>query len=64
MMMEIEIMKRVRHRYVISMYELFETSDCLWMIMELYSGGSMHDYLMKVSYYDESMAAMHTSQVE
>mgnify|MGYP003385828883 CR=1 FL=1 len=48
MMMEIEIMKRVRHRYVISMYELFETSNCLWMVMELYSGGSMHDYLMKV----------------
>lgn len=63
MMMEIEIMKRVRHRYVISMYELFETSNCLWMVMELYSGGSMHDYLMKVEQYDENLAAIHTSQM-
>jgi len=63
MMMEIEIMKRVRHRYVISMYELFETSHCLWMIMELYSGGSMHDYLMKVDNYGENLAAVHTNQM-
>lgn len=63
MMMEIEIMKRVRHRYVISMYELFETANTLWMVMQLYSGGSMHDYLMKVPNYSESLAALHTSQM-
>lgn len=63
MLMEIEIMKRVRHRYVISMYELFETDSCIWMVMELYSGGSMHNYLMKVEHYNENLAAMHTSQM-
>jgi len=63
MLMEIEIMKRVRHRYVISMYELFETSHCLWVVMELYSGGSMHDYLMRVEGYHEGLAALHVSQM-
>jgi hypothetical protein len=33
------------------------------MIMELYSGGSMHDYLMTLDKYGENLAAIHTSQV-
>lgn len=32
---EIEIMKRVRHRHIVSMYELFETPRCLWIILEV-----------------------------
>jgi serine/threonine protein kinase len=32
---EIEIMKRVRHRHIVSMYELYETPKCLWIILEV-----------------------------
>ena len=32
---EIEIMKRIRHRHIVSMYELYETPKCLWIILEL-----------------------------
>lgn len=32
---EIEIMKRVRHRNVCNMYELYETPKCLWMVLEV-----------------------------
>ena len=35
---EIEIMKRIRHRHVVSMYELYETPKCLWIILELVEG--------------------------
>jgi len=30
---EIEIMKRIRHRNIVSMYELYETPSCLWIIL-------------------------------
>ena len=30
---EIEIMKRIRHRHVVAMYELFESPSCLWLIL-------------------------------
>jgi len=30
---EIEIMKRIRHRNIVSMYELYETPKCLWIIL-------------------------------
>ena len=35
---EMEIMKRIRHRNIVSMYELFETTKCLWVILELVDG--------------------------
>lgn len=39
---EIEIMKRIRHRHVVSMYELFESPKCLWIILELVDGGLLY----------------------
>ena len=35
---EIEIMKRIRHRYIVSLYELFESAQCMWLILELVEG--------------------------
>jgi len=35
---EMEIMKRIRHRNIVSMYELYETTKCLWVILELVDG--------------------------
>ena len=32
---EIEIMKRIRHRHIVSMYELYETPKCLWIVLEV-----------------------------
>jgi protein serine kinase H len=53
MVTEIEIMKRVRHRHVVSMYELYESPRCQWMILELVTGGSLQDYIIKTTQYSE-----------
>ena len=60
---EIEIMKRIRHRHVVSMYELYQAPKCLWIILELVDGGDLHKHLRVVEHYSESMAARHMRQI-
>lgn len=54
---EIEIMKRIRHRHVVSMYELYETPKCLWIILELVNNGGLHHYMAQVECYSEQLLA-------
>lgn len=60
---EIEIMKRIRHRHVVSMYELYETPKCLWIILELVEGGDLLHYLAVQDHYNEKQAARHFKQI-
>eukprot|EP01031_Cornospumella_fuschlensis_P027097 gene27097-32740_t len=60
---EIEIMKRVRHRNIVSMYELYETPKCLWIILELVDGGDLHHFLANTLHYNEVMAARQFRQI-
>jgi len=60
---EIEIMKRVRHRNIVSMYELYETPKCLWIILELVDGGDLHHYLANTVHYNEVMASRQFRQI-
>jgi len=60
---EIEIMKRIRHRNIVSMYELYETPKCLWIILELVDGGDLHHYLAHTVHYNEVMASKQFRQI-
>lgn len=60
---EIEIMKRIRHRHIVSMYELYESPKCLWIIMELVDGGDLHHFLAHTLHYNEVMAARQFKQI-
>lgn len=60
---EIEIMKRVRHRNVCSMYELYETPKCLWIILELVDGGDLYHFLGRADQYNEVIAARLMKQI-
>jgi len=60
---EIEIMKRVRHRHVVSMIELFESPTCLWLVLELIDGGDLRTLLAHHSHYSEAMASRHMKQL-
>lgn len=42
---EIEIMKRIRHKNVVAMYELYETPKCLWLILELVDAGDLREFI-------------------
>ena len=54
---EMEIMKRIRHRNIVSMYELYESTKCLWVILELVDGGDLHQYLSSIDHFSETVAA-------
>ena len=60
---EIEIMKRIRHRNIVSMYELYETPKCLWIILELVDAGDLHHYLANTVHYNEVMASRQFRQI-
>lgn len=61
---EIEIMKRLRHRHVVAMYELFESPTTLWLILELVDGGDLRSFLnANRKTYTEEQAARHLKQI-
>jgi serine/threonine protein kinase len=60
---EIEIMKRIRHRHIVSMYELYEAPKCLWIILEMVEGGDIRQFLASATNYTEVTAARHFKQV-
>lgn len=60
---EIEIMKRVRHRNIVSMYELYETPKCLWIILELVDSGDLLTHLATIDEHSEKLAARFIKQV-
>ena len=50
---EIEILKKVRHKYIIQLFEIIETPKQLYLIMEYVSGGELFDYIVKRSTLSE-----------
>jgi len=60
---EIEIMKRIRHRNVVSMYELYETPKCLWIVLELVDSGDLYHFLANTEIYNEVVAARQMKQI-
>jgi serine/threonine protein kinase len=60
---EIEIMKRIRHRHVVSMYELYETPKCLWIILELVDGKDLYHFLAHNENYNEMIASRLMKQI-
>lgn len=60
---EIEIMKRIRHRNIVSMYELYETPKCLWIVLELVDGGDLHHFLAHTVHYNEVIASRQFKQI-
>lgn len=60
---EIEIMKRIRHRYIVSLYELFESAQCMWLILELVEGTGLRGVLANTQHYSEVIAARYIKQM-
>mmetsp|Transcript_3786 Transcript_3786/g.3936 ORF Transcript_3786/g.3936 Transcript_3786/m.3936 type:complete len:498 (+) Transcript_3786:209-1702(+) len=60
---EIEIMKRIRHRHIVCLYELFETAKCMWLILELVEGTGLRGVLAATDHYSEAVAARYIRQM-
>ena len=46
---EIEILRKLDHPHIIKMYEVYETKNSIYMILELIEGGQLYD-LFKQKY--------------
>lgn len=44
---EIHILKRLRHRHIIQLYEIVESARHLCLVMEYCEGGELFDYIVK-----------------
>ncbi len=60
---EIAIMRMLRHRNVIRLYETFSTESYLLMVLELCSGGDLLTYVRKRRKLTEPVAKMAFKQV-
>jgi calcium/calmodulin-dependent protein kinase I len=54
---EINVLSRVRHPNCVSLLEMFETDDAVYLVTDLAAGGELFDQLLKKGYYTEGDAA-------
>ncbi|KAJ6249488.1 hypothetical protein M0813_16908 [Anaeramoeba flamelloides] len=54
---EINILTQVNHPNIISLREIFETKDKVYLVMEYCDGGDLFDDLLEEEFYDEEKAA-------
>eukprot|EP01117_Protostelium_nocturnum_P012262 TRINITY_DN450_c1_g1_i1.p1 TRINITY_DN450_c1_g1~~TRINITY_DN450_c1_g1_i1.p1 ORF type:complete len:348 (-),score=97.94 TRINITY_DN450_c1_g1_i1:158-1051(-) len=54
---EVEILKKVKHPNVIGLIDIFETSENLYLVMELVTGGELFDKIVEKGQYTERDAA-------
>ncbi|KAF9110303.1 hypothetical protein BGX27_006561, partial [Mortierella sp. AM989] len=54
---EIAVLSKVRHPNCVSLLEMFETEDAVYLVTDLAAGGELFDQLLKKGYYTEGDAA-------
>jgi len=54
---EIKCLKKLRHKNIARLYQVFETPSVIYLVLEFCSGGELFDYIVKKSRLDESEAA-------
>ncbi|KAG0314609.1 hypothetical protein BGZ99_007964 [Dissophora globulifera] len=60
---EISVLSKVRHPNCVSLLELFETEDAVYLVTDLAQGGELFDQLLKKGFYGESDAARLVHQI-
>jgi len=54
---EVEIMHKIQHKHCVKLYEIFETSKRIYMVMELLTGGELFERIIKKGSYSEREAS-------
>jgi 5'-AMP-activated protein kinase, catalytic alpha subunit len=60
---EIEILKMIRHPYIIQLFEIIETPKQLFLIMEYVSGGELFDFIVKKQKLSEQESCKYFQQI-
>jgi len=55
---EVEILKRVKHPNIVGLKDMFETSEKLYLVMELVTGGELFDKIVEKGQYTEKDASV------
>ena len=53
---EIQILKLVKHKNIIELYEVMETPQKIYLVMELCEGGELFDYIVSKERLDENQS--------
>eukprot|EP01013_Petalomonas_cantuscygni_P004909 TRINITY_DN1536_c0_g1_i1.p1 TRINITY_DN1536_c0_g1~~TRINITY_DN1536_c0_g1_i1.p1 ORF type:complete len:465 (+),score=125.27 TRINITY_DN1536_c0_g1_i1:328-1722(+) len=56
-LVEVDILRSLRHNNVIALYDTFDTPQALCMVLELVEGGELFDQIVALKHYSESSAA-------
>jgi len=60
---EVEILSKVDHPNIISLYDIFDTKDRLYLVMELVTGGELFERIVEREQYKESEACIVMKQL-
>jgi len=60
---EMEILKQVQHPNIISLKEIIDTKNCLFIVTELVTGGELFDKIVELGQYSEREAAILVSKI-
>ncbi|EER10419.1 hypothetical protein Pmar_PMAR002589 [Perkinsus marinus ATCC 50983] len=60
---EIDCLKRMKHANLVNLHELFETNQCIWLVMEYMHGGQIADLFAESDHFSEQLAARAIKQV-
>ncbi|CAD8089552.1 unnamed protein product [Paramecium sonneborni] len=60
---EITILRKVNHPNVIKLYEILESEQSVYLVMEYVRGGELYEYIIKKKYLPEHIAARFFQQI-
>lgn len=60
---ELDVLKKVRHRNIVSMHDLFESKDAVYIVADLASGGELFQQLLDKGSYTEKDASNLVKQI-
>jgi BR serine/threonine kinase len=60
---EIAVMKLLDHQHVLRLYDVYETSKYLFLVLEHVEGGELFDYLVKKGKLDSQEAIIFFHQI-
>lgn len=60
---EVEILQKIDHEHIVKLYDIYETKDHLYMVMEILRGGELFDSIVQRGTYSEKEAAAVMRQI-
>lgn len=57
MQSEIDILSQIDHPNVVKLFEIFDEKDCLYLVLEMMTGGELFDRIVEKEHYSEREAA-------